>query len=431
MSNPILEKIDEFGQAVEAMRKANDESLTEMKKGNEVRAKELEIQADRWNKKIDEALKAINLLTQESEHYKTRVEILEALSDRPKGTPAEQIEQKHLQAWVKHVRSGMKDPGLEAELKGYQKQLMELKVDSVLSGTALQGGNAVPKIISDAIEKLELAQSEILQQVNVVSTSSPDYNELVTISGANGGWASEAGSRSQSNAPNLRKVTITHGELYAFPRASNWSLEDLFFNVIAWLTQDAADTLAVSVSTAIHSGDGSSKPTGMTNTAPTNADDYASPMRAAAVYEYIATGSSPVTTAPNIDDLIDLQVAVRRAYQPNAKWTMNSITMGQLRKLKDTNGQYLWQPSVQVGTPDLLLGKAVFIWEDMANYGANALPIAYGDFRRGYTYAKIGAMTMIRDNVTVPGFTNFLLAQRAGGIPRNNDAVKFLKQVAS
>jgi HK97 family phage major capsid protein len=431
MSNPILEKIDEFGQAVEAMRKANDESLTEMKKGNEVRAKELEIQADRWNKKIDEALKAINLLTQESEHYKTRVEILEALSDRPKGTPAEQIEQKHLQAWVKHVRSGMKDPGLEAELKGYQKQLIELKVDSVLSGTALQGGNAVPKIISDEIEKLELAQSEILQQVNVVSTSSPDYNELVTISGANGGWAAETGSRSQSNAPNLRKVTITHGELYAFPRSSNWALEDLFFNVIAWLTQDAADTLAVSVSTAIHSGDGSSKPTGMTNTAPTNADDYASPMRAAAVYEYIATGSSPVTTAPNIDDLIDLQVAVRRAYQPNAKWTMNSITMGQLRKLKDTNGQYLWQPSVQVGTPDLLLGKPVFIWEDMANYGANALPIAYGDFRRGYTYAKIGAMTMIRDNVTVPGFTNFLLAQRAGGIPRNNDAVKFLKQVAS
>jgi HK97 family phage major capsid protein len=148
-------------------------------------------------------------------------------------------------------------------------------------------------------------------------------------------------------------------------------------------------------------------------------------------YEYIATGSSPITTAPTMDDLIDLQVALRRPYQPNAKWTMNSTTMGQLRKLKDSNNQYLWQPSTQQGTPDLLLGKPVFIWEDMANYGANALPVAYGDFRRAYTFAKIGGMSMIRDEVTVPGFTNFLLAQRAGGIPRNNDAVKFLQQIAS
>lgn len=431
MANPILEKIDEFGQAVESMRKANDESLAEMKKGNEARAKELEIQSDRANKKIDEALKVINALQQENEANKTRVELLEALADRPKGTPAEQVQQKHAQAWVKFLRSGMKDSAVEAELKGLERQMVEMKVDSVLSGTALQGGNAVPKVISQAIEKLELAQSEILQQVNMITTSSPDYNELVTISGANGGWSAESGSRSQSNAPNLRKVTITHGELYAFPRASNWSLNDLMFDVIAWLTQDAADTFAISVSTAIHSGNGSSKPTGMTNSAPTASDDYASPMRAAAVYEYIATGSSPVTTAPTFDDLIDLQVAVRRPYQPNAKWTMNSTTMGQLRKLKDSQNQYLWQPSTQAGTPDLLLGKPVFIWEDMANYGANALPVAYGDFRRAYTYAKIGGMTMIRDEVTVPGFTNFLLAQRAGGIPRNNDAVKFLKQVAS
>ena len=79
----------------------------------------------------------------------------------------------------------------------------------------------------------------------------------------------------------------------------------------------------------------------------------------------------------------------------------------------------------------MLLGKPIIIWEDMASAGANALVTAYGDFRRGYTYAKIGSMTMIRDEVTVPGFTNFYIAQRAGGIPRNNDAVKFLKMVAS
>jgi HK97 family phage major capsid protein len=105
--------------------------------------------------------------------------------------------------------------------------------------------------------------------------------------------------------------------------------------------------------------------------------------------------------------------------------------MGKLRQKKDSQGQYLWQPSVQANTPDLLLGKPVIVWEDMANYGSSALPIAYGDFRRAYTFANIGGMSMIRDNVTVPGFTNFLMARRHGGIPRNNDAVKFLKQIAS
>jgi HK97 family phage major capsid protein len=431
MANEILQKIDEFGEAVVQMRKAHEESITEMKKGNESRAKELEIQSDRWNKKIDELLKVTSALNKENEQQKTRLEILEALADRPKGTPTEQLEQKHAQTWEKYLRSGFKDSALESEVKGLEKQIIQHKANEVLSGVALQGGNAVPRIVSEAIDKLVLKLSDILPEVNNVTAGSPDYNELVTIAGANGGWSSETGTRSQSRAANLRKVTITHGELYAFPRASNWSLQDLFFDVLGWLSQDAADTFAVSISTAIHAGTGSSQPTGMTTGAPTNVDDYASPMRAAAVFEYIATASSPITTEPNIDDLIDLQVAVRRPYQPNAKWAMNSVTMGKLRQKKDTQGQYLWQPSVQVGVPDLLLGKPVIVWEDMANYAGSAIPIAYGDFRRAYTFAKIGAMTMIRDEVTVPGFTNFLMAQRAGGIPRNNDAVKFLKQIAS
>lgn len=431
MANEILQKIDEFGTAVSEMRKAHEESLTEMKKGNEARAKELEIKSESWNKKIDELLKVTSALNKENEANKTRMEILEALSDRPKGTPEEQLEKKHTQAWVKYLRAGFQDQQLQNEVKTYEKQLMELKVDSVQSQSALLGGNAVPKIISDAIETLVLKQSEILQNVHVVTAGSPDYNELVTIAGANGGWSSETGSRSQSRTPNLRKVTITHGELYAFPRVSNWSLRDLMFDVIGWVTQDAADTMAVSISTALYSGNGSGLPTGMTNSAPTNVDDYASPMRASAVYEYVATGASPITTAPSIDNLIDLQVTLRRPYQPNAKWAMNSVTMGKLRQKKDTTNQYLWQPSVQLGVPDLLLGKPVFIWEDMVNYAGSAIPIAYGDFRRAYTYANIGGMTMIRDEVTVPGFTNFLISQRGGGIPRNNDAVKFLKQIAS
>src|SRR5687767_7007666 len=195
MANEILQKIEEFGEAVVQMRKAHDESITEMKKGNESRAKELEIQSDRWNKKIDELLKVTSALNKENEAQKTRIEILEALSDRPKGTPVEQLEQKHTQAWLKALRSGFKDSALDAEVKGYEKQLIQMKANEVLSGTALQGGNAVPRIVSEAIDKLVLKLSDILPEVNSVTVGSPDYSELVTISGANGGWVAETGTR--------------------------------------------------------------------------------------------------------------------------------------------------------------------------------------------------------------------------------------------
>jgi len=430
MANEILEKIDEFGNAVAQMREANDARLEQLEKGSEARAKELDIQADRWNKKIDESLKRIKDLQEEKERDKTRIEILEALADRPKGTPTEQMEQKHLQTWVKYMRGGMTDQSMRKELDGLQHKIMESKADTVLIGTALQGGNAVPTEISRSIETLVLNQSEIVANVKNVNTGTSDYNELVTIRGANGGFVGEAGSRSQTNAPNLRKVTVTDGELYAYPKISNWSLNDIFFDVVNWVTEDVAETMSVTLSTSIYSGNGSDNLTGMTNSAPTSSDDYASPMRAAAVYEYVPCGNSPVTTLTG-DDLIDLQVTVRSRYQGNAKWAMSSVTQGAVRKLKDSYGQYLWQTNYQAGQPPTLLGKPIFTWEDLPTIAANSLSVAYGDFRRAYTLARIGTMGMVRDEVTAPGYVNFFVYQRFGGIPCNNDAVKFLKFAAS
>lgn len=430
--NPINEALEKAGKELADMRERLDKAEEERKSGEEVRAREKEIEAEKHNRQIDKAYDEIKNLKEEKARDQARLEILEAFAERPNGTPSEKLEQKELKLWEKSLRLGFKDEKTNAELADVRNKLMESKADSILSGTALNGGNDVPTVIADAIETLVLAQSDIYAEVNVVTAGSSDYNEIVTIAGSNGGWSAEAGSRSQSNAPNYRKVTPTHGELYALPRVSNWALNDLQHDVLSIVNQDVADTFAVSISTAIHAGNGSSQPTGMTNSAPTNANDYASPMRAAAVYEYSATGLSPTSTEFTVDNLIDLQTLLRRPYRNGAKFAMNRTTMGKVRKLKDSYGQYLWQPSTQAGYPDTLLGDPVFIWEDMANSGtANALPVAYGNFRRAYTFIKIGGMTMIRDEVTVPGFTNFYTAQRAGGIPRNNDAVKWLKQVAS
>jgi len=434
MANVINEALEEIGKDVIEMRSAHEKSLEELKKENKTRAAELEQQSDRANSHIDALTEQVKGLVAQKEKDQNRIEILEAVADRPKGTKTEQLEAKQLNVFEKCVRAGMVDQQLNAEYKDLTDKIHKAKMEAkdVVIGTAILGGNAVPEVISTSIEKLVVNHSAIVDEVKIVNSGTSDYNELVTIRGANGGFVAEDGSRTKTTNPNLRKVTVTHGELYAYPKVSNWSLNDIFFNVVNWLQEDVADTFAVSLSTAIHAGNGTNQPTGMTNSAPTNGDDYASPLRAAAVYEYIATGSSPTSTALGGDDLIDLQVALKARYQANAKWTMNSTTVGAVRKLKDSNNQYLWQPSYQAGQPDMLLGKPIFIWEDMANDGAaNALPVAYGDFARAYVLARIGSMGMVRDEVTAPGYVNFFTYQRYGGIPLNNDAVKFLKLAAS
>ena len=83
-----------------------------------------------------------------------------------------------------------------------------------------------------------------------------------------------------------------------------------------------------------------------------------------------------------------------------------------------------------MGQPDLLLGYPVFIWEQMDDIGTNKLPVAFGDFKRGYTLIDIGGsggMRIVVDEVTSPGFVKYYIRKRVGGVPTNNDAVKFLK----
>ena len=431
MANPIVEEVQKMGESVEQMRKANDERIEKLEKGLESRAKELDVVTDKYNRDITTHKNKIDELLNEREADRVRLELLEAAFEKPKGTPTEQLEQKELQLWTKYLRGKMEDKGLRDQVTNIQKQVIEAKADTTLIGTALLGGNAVPTVIGSAIERLMLAASDILPEVKMVTASTSDYNELVTIPGANGGWVAETGSRAQTNNPNIRKVTITHGELFAYPKISNWSLNDIMFNVIDWVQNDIADTMGISLSTAIYNGSGSSQPTGMVHSAPTSGTDGASPKRAAAVFQYVAGGQSPVTTLIG-DNLIDVQTKLRRPYRGNAKWAMNTTTEGAVRKLKDSYGQYLWQTNYQAGNPATLLGRPIIIWEDLGDTtSANALPVAYGDFSRAYLLAKIGMMEMIQDKVTAPGYTQFFTYQRWGGIPLNNDAVKFLKMAAS
>jgi HK97 family phage major capsid protein len=222
----------------------------------------------------------------------------------------------------------------------------------------------------------------------------------------------ETGSRTATTTPSLREVTPTHGELYAYPQASEWSLDDVFFDVESWLAENVAYEFSVLEGDAVIRGNGKNRPTGMLNTAPTNAPDAFPPTRNAAAYQYIPTTVSAQITP---DSLITLTFAVNSEYRANAHWAMNSATLGVIRKFKEaTTKTYLYQPGLIAGQPNLLLGHPIRLWEQMDDIAADTHPVAFGDFRRAYVLVDRVGLRITRDNVTNPGHVRFYVRRREG-----------------
>lgn len=416
----LTKSINAIGEGFEAFKKTNDEVIAALKKGDESLAGELNQKLVKIEAAITEATKSKKDIETEIALQRERLEELESRAKSPGKTAQEKIKDEYKSTWEEWIRSKGSSPLAE-------QKLHDLMRKDVTIGSSAGGGYAVPEQIGRDIGMLQLKYSPVRDLVKVVPVGTSDYKELVDINGTTAGWVGESDSRTATNTSTLREVAPTHGELYAYPQASEWSLDDIFFNVDQWITDSVARAFAVAEGLAVISGNGTNKPTGMTNTAPVStADDAASP-RAAAAYQYVLSGdNSPA--AIDSDSLIDLQYTLNSAYRSNANWVMNSNTMGAVRKLKASGtGEYMWQPSLQAGQPDLLLGKAVRAWEQLDDIAGGALPIAFGDFKQGYLLTDRVGLRITRDNVTNVGFVRFYVRKREGGKPLNNDAIKFLK----
>lgn len=422
----IKEAIDRQQEAWDAYVKTNDARYSALKSGHESRAAELDEQLKRIEVDLSAANKAKKDAYADIELMRERIEDLEARSKMP-GRPAMQkFHDEHKKLFVSWLRNRGQSPSDEAKLHELQmKAPSEFK--DVTIGTTSAGGFAVPEEISRDIERLEKKFSPVRDLVKVVRAGTSDYKELVNIHASTGGWVGETGTRSATATSLLRERAPTHGELYAYPQASEWSLDDIFFDVEAWVAGEVAEAFAIAEANSALTGNGTNQLTGMLNTAPVSTADYASPLRAAAAYQFVSTDLTPGGVGILADDLFTLVYTLNSRYRVNATWAMNSLTISAVRKLKDTTNQYLWQPGLQAGQPDRLLGYPLSTWEQMADVGANNHPIAFGDFRRGYVIADRVGLRITRDNVTNIGFVRFYIRRREGGTVLNNDAIKWLK----
>jgi len=378
MSEANLKQVcEELGRVTNEFRETNDEHQKQMRDQGAALGETTE-KLTRLEQRLDELSDA-----------KARLEQLEVERNRPgnPGASDQTPEQReHMEAFEAFVR----DPHDAEKAQRLKAASRKMAVDT--TGNA-SGGYAVPEEISRQIEKKLVDVSPFRSRVQTVSVGTKDFKKLVNVGGKSYGWVGETGTRNESDTSQFAEVAPTFGTIYAYPFATEESLDDVFFNVQDWLTSEALEAFAVGEGEAIVSGNGTNKPTGFLNTSPEAVgDEDTSPERTFGALEYIATGVADgfgtlSTTSPvNYpgDTLIDTLYKLKAGYRPNAEWAMNRATLGTVRKFKDSEGNYLWQPGLAMGQPDRLLGYPIFEAEAMPDIGANAHPVVFGDFRRAY-----------------------------------------------
>jgi len=240
-----------------------------------------------------------------------------------------------------------------------------------------------------------------------------------------------------SERPNCRPKSVRNasGTVYAYPKASEESMQDIFFDVGAWLVDEVADGFSAGEATAIWSGDGSNKPSGIKNTTPSTSDDGSSPQRADTALEYLPLGGYTSPESIAIDSLIDVSYSLKERYLEPADavaWVMARSTAAVVRKLKDSDGAYHWQPATMAGQPDSLLGYPVFLTDSVDAATTDLFPVAFGNWKRAYLFAVRNDIRItVDDNISTPGQVKFYVRRRVGGKVLNNEAVKLLKFATS
>ena len=295
-------------------------------------------------------------------------------------------------------------------------------------GTPADGGYAVPIQQDRDIMRLLTDLSPMRQVCRVMTVGTEDYRKLVNLGGTASGWVGETDARPATAGPTLAQLKPSFGELYANPEVTQKALDDIFFNVEGELSQDISESFAVLEGKAFLSGTGTNQPVGLL-TAKTSAE--ADSARAFGTVQHIATGVADNFPAKDpADILIDLIYSMKAGYRTGAQFMVNSMTLATMRKWKDGDGNYIWQPAMQNGQPGSIFGYGYVTNEDMPSAGAGAIPVVFGNFQQAYVIFDRVGIRSLRDPYTNKPFVGFYTTKRVGSMIANTQAVKFLKCAA-
>ena len=292
---------------------------------------------------------------------------------------------------------------------------------SLNKGADAEGGYLAPIEWDRTITDKLVLVSPIRQMATVQTIGTAGFKKLYNNRGTVSGWVGETGARPETGTPTFGSLDFIPGEIYANPAATQQMLDDSQINLESWLAGEVNTEFAYQEGKSFVSGDGVNKPFGFLTYATGAANAAKHPWGAIAIADSGAVGA--ITS----DSVLDLIYSLPSEYATNASFAMNRNTQGAVRKLKDGQGNYLWQPSYVAGQPSTLAGYPLREVADMPDVAANALSIAFGDFKRGYLIIDRAGVRVLRDPFTNKPYVMFYTTKRVGGGVNDPDALKLMK----
>jgi len=430
----IATMLEERKKAFEDFKSANDELLKAKADGKAVG--DLTAKVETLSKacdKFDEIKDAVEELQKKANRPQTDGEI-KAAADLET-----EVKQFNIMLRADFQSKGKPAPA-EVDAKGYTeyknaffKVMTGTPLDNLSSderkamsaGSDPDGGYLLPpSTVGRTVAKL-YEQSTMRQLATVQTISTDKLEGIVDNNEADAGWVAELGTRSDTTTPTVGKYEIGAHEMYAMPKASQKILDDAATNVEAWLAGKVADKFARVEGAGFTTGTGVGQPRGLFSyTTAATGDDS----RAWGQFEHVVTGANGAFHTTKADPLQDLIGAFKDQYLNGASWLMRRELRTDIRKMKEaTSDRYLWEPSLQMGQPDRLLGYPARVDQYVPAKATGSLSLAFGNFAEAYTIVDRMGIRTLRDPYTAKPYVVFYSTKRTGGGAVNFEAVKFLK----
>ena len=274
-------------------------------------------------------------------------------------------------------------------------------------GTDSEGGYLVPDEFEHTLVEALEEENFFRRIATVIRTSSGDRKIPVVATKGTASWIDEEGAYPESD-DSFGQVSIGAYKVATMLKVSDELLNDSVFDLEAYISKEFGRRIGAKEEEAFFTGDGKGKPTGIFNAAGGASDG-------------VTTAAAGIT----FDDVMDLFYAVKSPYRKKAVWVLNDTTVKALRKLKDNNGNYIWQPSVQAGQPDMILNRPYHTSAYVPEVAAGAKVMAFGDFSYYWIADRQGrSFKRLNELFAANGQVGFLASQRVDGKLILSEAVK-------
>jgi HK97 family phage major capsid protein len=315
------------------------------------------------------------------------------------------------------------DPEYVAAFKAHMRRG---DVSAAMSkGTDADGGYLAPVEWDRTLTGKLKRVSPIRANARVISITTAGFKKLFTDRAVGSGWVGETAARPQTSTPQLASLDFPLGELYANPAISQQLLDDAAIDLEQWLSDEVDTEFARQEGIAFLSGNGTNKPHGILTYVAGGANATRHPWGPIPV---VNSGTAATITA---DGFLDLFYALPGEFRANAKLYTSRGAQVAMRKLKDGQNNYLWQPSFAAGQPATLAGESIVDIPDMPAVAADAIAALYGDMDASYLVVDRVGVRVLRDPFTNKPFVHFYTTKRVGGGLYNPEAMLALKIAAN